>query len=652
MNHMYFLNTIIYYNYVAFCILILVALSIYLRKLNRTNSSRVFLVLISVCALAVIFEIGSVNWTEVYRQLDLQRFDPNNVVSYIFYIFNNTLKNSIIFIYLIYILIYTKNIKGFYKSVINKILLLIPYVFIMTLIYITPFTGLIFKLSINDGNLIYTQGVLFLAIYIIDAYYCIFILYYLLKSYKTFNKTQFISLISIVIAVIAGIVFRIIIPNIIVQMFAITLALIVIVFNVESPDLLIDEKTGLNSIRQFNMVIRTDFIYKRNTNLLLINISNYSDIFNKLGYENGDKYFIHLSHVISNNYTDNAIYETYYLNDGLFVIKFNDSIGIRDLCERIYNDISNLKYENIYFKLDAGLCLINIPNDIKNYEDFMIFVDNYHDNLISGVTIYSDIKNDKEYLIRYNIESILDDAIQYQRFKVYYQPIYNVELEYFNAAEALSRIDDPTFGIIYPNSFIHYAELNGYISKIDLGVIEEVMKFIANNDLNEYHLEKITINLSIADFNNFDFVDKVIQLKDLYKINPSYILFEINEDETLGDKEYFYKKINELKKEGFEFILDNYGIGYSNLEKFAKSSIDYVKIDREFVKISKNKNMREILPNIFKMIHDLKRKSFIEGIETKEDYDKFIKYNPNYVQGFYFSDALDYDKFIEFIKQK
>ena len=652
MNHMYFLNTIIYYNYVAFCILILVALSIYLRKLNRTNSSRVFLVLISVCALAVIFEVGSVNWTEVYKQLDLQRFDPNNVVSYTFYIFNNTLKNSIIFIYLIYILIYTKNIKGFYKSIINKILLLIPYVFIMTLIYITPFTGLIFKLSINDGNLIYTQGVLFLAIYIIDAYYCIFILYYLLKSYKTFNKTQFISLISIVIAVIAGIVFRIIIPNIIVQMFAITLALIVIVFNVESPDLLIDEKTGLNSIRQFNMVIRTDFIYKRNTNLLLINISNYSDIFNKLGYENGDKYFIHLSHVISNNYTDNAIYETYYLNDGLFVIKFNDSIGIRDLCERIYNDISNLKYENIYFKLDAGLCLINIPNDIKNYEDFMIFVDNYHDNLISGVTIYSDIKNDKEYLIRYNIESILDDAIQYQRFKVYYQPIYNVELEYFNAAEALSRIDDPTFGIIYPNSFIHYAELNGYISKIDLGVIEEVMKFIANNDLNEYHLEKITINLSIADFNNFDFVDKVIQLKDLYKINPSYILFEINEDETLGDKEYFYKKINELKKEGFEFILDNYGIGYSNLEQFAKSSIEYVKIDREFVKISKNKNMREILPNIFKMIHDLKRKSFIEGIETKEDYDKFIKYNPNYVQGFYFSDALDYDKFIEFIKQK
>jgi len=652
MNHMYFLNTIIYYNYVAFCILILVALSIYLRKLNRTNSSRVFLVLISVCALAVIFEIGSVNWTEVYKQLDLQRFDPNNVVSYIFYIFNNTLKNSIIFIYLIYILIYTKNIKGFYKSIINKILLLIPYVFIMTLIYITPFTGLIFKLSINDGNLIYTQGVLFLAIYIIDAYYCIFILYYLLKSYKTFNKTQFISLISIVIAVIAGIVFRIIIPNIIVQMFAITLALIVIVFNVESPDLLIDEKTGLNSIRQFNMVIRTDFIYKRNTNLLLINISNYSDIFNKLGYENGDNYFIHLSHVISNNYTDNAIYETYYLNDGLFVIKFNDSIGIRDLCERIYNDISNLKYENIYFKLDAGLCLINIPNDIKNYEDFMIFVDNYHDNLISGVTIYSDIKNDKEYLIRYNIESILEDAIQYQRFKVYYQPIYNVELEYFNAAEALSRIDDPTFGIIYPNSFIHYAELNGYISKIDLGVIEEVMKFITNNDLNEYHLEKITINLSIADFNNFDFVDKVIQLKDLYKINPSYILFEVNEDETLGDKDYFYKKMNELKKEGFEFILDNYGIGYSNLEKFAKSSIEYVKIDREFVKISKNKNMREILPNIFKMIHDLKRKSFIEGIETKEDYDKFIKYNPNYVQGFYFSDALDYDKFIEFIKQK
>ena len=237
------------------------------------------------------------------------------------------------------------------------------------------------------------------------------------------------------------------------------------------------------------------------------------------------------------------------------------------------------------------------------------------------------------------------------RFKVYYQPIYNVETKAFSGAEALSRIDDPTYGIIYPGSFIYYAETNGYISTIDLNVIENVMKFLKSINLEEYKLSQVSINLSLADFNTIDFVDKVLDLKKKYNFDPSLVLFEITETNTIGDKNYYFDKIDELKSNGFDFILDDYGVGYSNLERFAKSPIDFVKIDRELVKLSNNKMMKDILNTTFNMIHELDRKSVIEGIETREELSEFLKYNCNYVQGFFFSKPIPEDEFLAFLKE-
>jgi EAL domain-containing protein (putative c-di-GMP-specific phosphodiesterase class I) len=60
--------------------------------------------------------------------------------------------------------------------------------------------------------------------------------------------------------------------------------------------------------------------------------------------------------------------------------------------------------------------------------------------------------------------------------------------------------------------------------------------------------------------------------------------------------------------------------------------------------------MKDVLKNTFDMIHSLNRSSFIEGIETKEEYEKFLKYNCNYIQGFFFSKPIPEEEFIEFIK--
>ncbi len=52
------------------------------------------------------------------------------------------------------------------------------------------------------------------------------------------------------------------------------------------------------------------------------------------------------------------------------------------------------------------------------------------------------------------------------------------------------------------------------------------------------------------------------------------------------------------------------------------------------------------------MVKDLNRETVVEGIETKEQLDRFIKFGADFIQGYYFSKPLDFDKFIDFIYQK
>ena len=52
------------------------------------------------------------------------------------------------------------------------------------------------------------------------------------------------------------------------------------------------------------------------------------------------------------------------------------------------------------------------------------------------------------------------------------------------------------------------------------------------------------------------------------------------------------------------------------------------------------------------MIKELDRKSVVEGVETKEQLERFINYGADYIQGFYFSKPLTLNEFKEFIKKE
>ena len=155
----------------------------------------------------------------------------------------------------------------------------------------------------------------------------------------------------------------------------------------------------------------------------------------------------------------------------------------------------------------------------------------------------------------------------------------------------------------------------------------------------------------MVDCMNPNLASKIIEMMEQYKISPDQINLEITESYDSLDDETSKKNIKDLEDYGIKFSLDDYGTGYSNIERFARYPINIVKIDKSLVDSAHQESMKIVLKNTFKLISELKRKSVVEGVETVEQAKMFEEFGCDYIQGYYFSKPLPLIDFISFIKK-
>ncbi len=648
-NLSFLVKTIVDYDMAAIALAILLYLSIYLRHLNKSKSSKVFRVLLIVVISSCLINIGSTDIINFYVTRNFQAVDHNFIISKLFFTFNFLTRYSILGLFLIYVLAYTQSTHRLLKSWLYDILIFTPFfVFVIALI-INWNTGIIFSFKLSpDGDLIFTRGLGVKIMTYYEVYYLSLIIIHVIRNWKVFEKYQILSLLLIVPVKIITIVMRIHHPTHQIELLGVIFCMLFIVQTIESPELLIDSKTGLNSSKQFQVMTRRRFIYKDKFYVIFTRIINFAEIYSSLSYEEANSYINSISRTLETN-ASNKEGITFVLSDGMYAILFDKKINI-DTVRDFYIKLKELN--NSRFFLNVSMTLVSVPDDFKNETEFQTYIENFHNTKKDLYYDYSEVKNDRDFLIDYNIETLLEEAFKKGQFRIYYQPIFNVEDNKLIALEALSRIYNPKYGIIEPDSFIKYSEKRGSISNIDLFVFESVLKMMKTEKINEFGTIKITINISMIDFNTSDFIEKFVDLTTRYNADTSKIKLEITETNEYRLDSLFFAKVQILRNLGYEFILDDYGTGYSNLEKFAKLPMDYVKLDKNLIKLAnKDEKNKLVLKTTFDMIHDLDRYSIIEGIETKEELNEIIKYGCNYVQGNYFSKPLEIDELYSYLEK-
>ena len=256
---------------------------------------------------------------------------------------------------------------------------------------------------------------------------------------------------------------------------------------------------------------------------------------------------------------------------------------------------------------------------------------------------YSQKQREAEKKRKYLLENI-DRATEEGWIQVYYQPIVHSDSGKVCDEEALARWIDPVEGFLSPADFISELENAGLIYKLDLYVLEQVLKKIRSRMSAKEEIVPQSINLSRSDFETCDIVEEIRKRVDDAGVDHHMISVEITE-EIIGENiDYMREQISRFQSLGFQVWMDDFGSGYSSLNLLHSVSFDLIKFDQSFTKkLTEGERGRIILRDMMKMAENLRVDTICEGVETKEQALFLREIGCSKQQGYYYGKPCPLD---------
>jgi diguanylate cyclase (GGDEF)-like protein/PAS domain S-box-containing protein len=235
----------------------------------------------------------------------------------------------------------------------------------------------------------------------------------------------------------------------------------------------------------------------------------------------------------------------------------------------------------------------------------------------------------------------LRQALMRDEFYLVFQPSVELRTGRIVAVEALLRWRHPERGELMPDEFIPLAESLGLIRRIDAWTMRAACSQIRQWDQAKLPAIRVALNASAATFGHPGFIDSVKHALQASQISPKRLMFEITESAILRLGEATEQTMHALHAMGIGIAIDDFGTGYSSLAYLKLSGIDFLKIDRSFIKdLPDSTNDVAIVEAMLAIAKSLDICTIAEGIETAAQAEFLLRAGCSEGQGYYYARGL------------
>jgi blue light- and temperature-responsive anti-repressor len=120
-------------------------------------------------------------------------------------------------------------------------------------------------------------------------------------------------------------------------------------------------------------------------------------------------------------------------------------------------------------------------------------------------------------------------------------------------------------------------------------------------------------------------------------ISSRSVIIEITESDLIDKPKVFSKVVEDLRRKGIRFAVDDFGAGFSGLSLLTYFKPDLIKIDSSLVQnISKHASKQSIVKAILRIATDFKIVVVAEGVESSEDIHWLLMEDILLFQGYFF----------------
>ena len=207
--------------------------------------------------------------------------------------------------------------------------------------------------------------------------------------------------------------------------------------------------------------------------------------------------------------------------------------------------------------------------------------------------------------------------------------------------EALARWHHPEFGNVPPMQFIPVAEECGLIIELGEAVLRQVCRQLAEWQRTGVPVVPVAINVSAQQLQRVNLADLIRSATAEAGISPALLEIELTESVIMTEIERHIGTLGALRAMGVKVSIDDFGTGYSSLSYLKHLPIDYLKIDRSFVRdMTTDENDAAIVSAIINMARSLQLQTIAEGVETLEQATRLAAAGCDFAQGYYYSSPL------------
>ncbi|MDD3863653.1 MAG: EAL domain-containing protein [Eubacteriales bacterium] len=244
-------------------------------------------------------------------------------------------------------------------------------------------------------------------------------------------------------------------------------------------------------------------------------------------------------------------------------------------------------------------------------------------------------------------------ALENEEFLVYLQPQYRHPSGKLVGAEALTRWNHPTRGLILPREFIPLFEENGFISELDRYVWQKVCILLRSWKEKALPIVPVSVNFSRVDLFDPQLLKTLEATMNAEGVRASMLGIEITESAFVEDSSHMSEVLRKFRNAGFTVYMDDFGTGYSSLNILKDIPVDVLKLDMRFLTLNRKNATKahSILKSVIQMSSDLSVTTVAEGVENRKQADDLEKMGCNVVQGDLYSMPISADAYEELLKK-
>jgi diguanylate cyclase (GGDEF)-like protein len=319
---------------------------------------------------------------------------------------------------------------------------------------------------------------------------------------------------------------------------------------------------------------------------------------------------------------------------------------VQNICERLIKTLSKpVEVSDNEVVVSGSFGIAIFPEDGNDLATLMCHADiaMYQAKEMGKNNLFFYNENlDSNQLARLTLESKLRHAIENENIEIYFQPIINSETGQLNGAEVLARWNDPELGFIPPDQFIPLAEDTGLIVTLGDWIMKQSCRQAKHWQDKGHKPLRIAVNVSVQQFRQNDFADKVLNCLSEEGLAAEYLELEITESMLIENLDKVLENLKRLKRIGVHISIDDFGTGYSSMSYLKLLPVDKLKIDGSFINgLFVHESDNGIVKAIIAISIALKLDVVAECVETIQQRDFLSSNGCKEIQGFLYSKPLE-----------